>query len=96
MRRPLDVFDVFDVCDDVANDARSEKHEITEEAHRLLKTIKQMEASLEDNKPNPKYETEDSNFKVTYPLMRCLQGLKEKYNAVSKLHRERFEQVRSE
>lgn len=61
-----------------------------------MKTIKQMEASLDDNKPRSNYETDDSNLKVTYPLMRCLQGLKEKYNAVSKLHRERFEQVRSE
>ncbi|KAF2706087.1 hypothetical protein K504DRAFT_90510 [Pleomassaria siparia CBS 279.74] len=71
----------------------NEKHEITEEAHRLMKTIKQMEASLEDNKPNPNYDDE-SNFRVTYPLTRCLSGLKEKYNAISKLHRERFEQVR--
>jgi protein regulator of cytokinesis 1 len=69
---------------------------MTEEAHRLMKTIKQMEASLDDNKPNSNYETEDSNLKITYPLMRCLQGLKEKYNVVNKLHRERFEQVRSE
>ena len=69
---------------------------MTEEAYRLMKTIKQMEASLDDNKPNPNYEIDDSNMKVTYPLMRCLQGLKEKYNAVGKLHRERFEQVRSE
>lgn len=61
-----------------------------------MKTIKQMEASLDDNKPNPNYDADDSNVKVTYPLMRCLQGLKDKYNAVSKLHRERFEQVRSE
>ncbi|KAF2873867.1 protein regulator of cytokinesis 1 [Massariosphaeria phaeospora] len=71
----------------------NEKHEITEEVHRLIKTIKQMEASLDDNKPNPNYETNDET-KVTYPLTRCLQGLKEKYNAVSKLHQERFEQVR--
>ena len=34
----------------------NEKHEMTEEAHSLLKTIRQMEASLEDNKPNPNYE----------------------------------------
>ena len=30
----------------------NEKHEMTEEAHRLMKTIKQMEASLDDNKRN--------------------------------------------
>lgn len=52
-----------------------------------------MEASLDDNKPNPNYDDYD-NAPITYPLTRCLQGLKEKHNAVSKLHRERFEQVR--
>ncbi|KAF1837786.1 hypothetical protein BDW02DRAFT_595273 [Decorospora gaudefroyi] len=71
----------------------NEKHEMTEEAHRLLKTIRQMEASLEDNKPNPNYEDHEDKA-VTYPLTRCLQGLKDRYNAVSKLHQERFEQVR--
>ncbi|KAF1921412.1 microtubule associated protein-domain-containing protein [Ampelomyces quisqualis] len=71
----------------------NEKHEMTEEAQRLAQTIKQMEASLEDNKPNPNYDDHEST-PITYPLTRCLQGLKEKYNAVSKLHRERFEQVR--
>lgn len=72
----------------------NEKHEMTEEAHRLIKTIRQMEAALEDNKPNPNYEANDG-MGVTYPLTRCMKELKEKYNAVSKLHRERFEQVRS-
>jgi protein regulator of cytokinesis 1 len=66
---------------------------MTEEAQRLVKTIKQMEASLEDNKANPNYDDHDST-PITYPLTRCLQGLKERYGAVSKLHRERFEQVR--
>lgn len=72
----------------------NEKHEMTEEAHRLAKTIRQMEASLEDNKANPNHEDRDDEH-ITYPLTRCLQGLKEKYNHVSKMHRERFEQVRS-
>jgi protein regulator of cytokinesis 1 len=71
----------------------NEKHEMTEEAHRLAKTIRQMEAALEDNKPNPNFDDVD-DARITYPLTRCLQGLKDKYNAVSKLHRERFEQVR--
>lgn len=68
---------------------------MTEEAQRLIKTIKLMEASLEDTKPNNTYEVDDGDMKVTYPLTRCLQGLKEKYNVISKLHRERFEQVKS-
>ncbi|KAI4933210.1 hypothetical protein J4E85_003614 [Alternaria conjuncta] len=71
----------------------NEKHEMTEEAHRLLKTIRQMEASLDDNKPNPNYDDQDDRA-ITFPLTRCLQGLKERYNSVSKMHKERFEQVR--
>lgn len=67
---------------------------MTEEAERLIRTIRQMEASLQDNKPNPNYDAEDG-LEVTYPLSRCLKELKEKYSTVSKLHRERFEQVRS-
>ena len=71
-----------------------EKSELTEEAHRIIKTIKQMEASLEDHKPNDNYRLGEKDLKITVPLTRCLQGLKEKYNEVSKVHRERFEQVK--
>ena len=68
---------------------------MTEEAHRLVKTIKQMESSLEDSNPSG-YDIGDADLKVTFPLNQCIQGLKEKHNVVSKLHRERFEQVKSE
>ena len=54
-----------------------------------------MEASLEDDKHNNSYELGDKELKVTVPLTRCLQGLKEKHNVIAKLHRERFEQVKS-
>jgi len=54
-----------------------------------------MEASLDDNKSRHEYEAEDENLKITYPLLRCVQGLKEKHLMISKLHRERFEQVKS-
>lgn len=67
---------------------------MTEEAERLIRTIRQMEASLSDDKPNPNYDIDDG-LEVTFPLTRCLKELKEKYATVSKLHRERFEQVRS-
>lgn len=73
----------------------SEKSELTEEAHRMIKTIKQMDASLEDRAPNSAYQLEDKELKVTVPLIRCLQGLKEKHNTIAKIHRERFEQVKS-
>ena len=68
---------------------------MTEEASRIIKTIQLMEASLEDDKLTNSYQLEDNNLKVTVPLQPCIQGLKEKYNIIAKLHRERFEQVKS-
>ncbi|KAL8656880.1 MAG: hypothetical protein Q9226_002474 [Calogaya cf. arnoldii] len=73
----------------------TEKNELTEEAHQIIKTIKQMEASLEDHKPSGTYPLDDTKLKVTVPLTRCVAGLKEKYNTVARLHSERFEQVKS-
>lgn len=55
-----------------------------------------MEASLDDRATNDQYQHEDNDLKVTVPLMRCLQTLKEKHNTVAKIHRERYEQVKSE
>ena len=55
-----------------------------------------MEASLEDHKLNDDYPLEDDALKVTMPLSRCIQTLKEKHNTIAKIHRERFEQVKSE
>lgn len=54
-----------------------------------------MEASLEDQKPNNDYPVEDDALKVTVPLSRCIKTLKEKYNTIAEIHRERFEQVKS-
>ena len=66
---------------------------MTEEATNIVKTIKQMEASLDDEKERG-YDLGASGLKVTYPLNECLRDLKEKYNTVARLHRERFEQVK--
>lgn len=66
---------------------------MTEEAHNIIKTIKQMEASLDDEK-NQGYDLDTNGLRVTYPLIDCLRDLKEKYNTISRLHRERFEQVK--
>ncbi len=68
---------------------------MAEEAHRIITTIKQMEISLDDTKGRHEYEAEDENLKVSYPLTRCLQDLKAKHMQISKIHRERFEQVKS-
>jgi Ase1/PRC1/MAP65 family protein len=65
-----------------------------DEAQALIKTIKQMEMSLEDEK-NSQYGQPDEDLQITFPLNRCLVFLKEKYTAIGKLHRERFEQVKS-
>jgi len=72
----------------------SEKNEMTEEAQNIIKTIKQMETSLDDEKDRGCYDLDTNGLRVTYPLMECLRDLKEKYNTVSRLHRERFEQVK--
>lgn len=64
---------------------------MAEEATRLITVIKQMQMSLDGQQQND-YEYDD--FKVTYPLQECLTGLKEKHKMVSKVHRERYEQVR--
>ncbi|KAJ5050530.1 uncharacterized protein L3040_002407 [Drepanopeziza brunnea f. sp. 'multigermtubi'] len=72
----------------------AEKNDLTEEAQRIITTIKQMDASLDDNKSRHEYEAEHEDLKITYPLTRCLQGLKEKHLQISKLHRERFEQIK--
>ena len=53
-----------------------------------------MEASLEDDKQSAGYDLDTTSLRVTYPLTDCLRDLKEKYNTVGRLHRERFEQVK--
>ena len=74
---------------------KSEKTELTDEAHKIIRTIKQMEESLEDQHSDGVYKLDDESLKVTMPLTRCLQSLKEKHNTVAKIYRERFEQVKS-
>lgn len=50
-----------------------------------------MERAIDDTKHDDEYEPEQD---VTYPLLNCIQTLKEKHHTVAKLHRERYEQVR--
>ncbi|KAE8145369.1 microtubule associated protein-domain-containing protein [Aspergillus avenaceus] len=72
----------------------SEKNEMTEEARQLVTAIQQMEESLVDEKANGQYQLDRNELRITYPLNRCLVFLREKHGALSKLHRERFEQVK--
>ena len=67
---------------------------MVDDAQRTISAIRQMEASLDDTRSRRDYETNE-DLQVTYPLTRCLHGLKEKHLQISKIHRERFEQVRS-
>lgn len=54
-----------------------------------------MEASLEDRENRKDNPAEDRELNITYPLLQCLRGLKEKHNTISKIHKERFEQINS-
>ncbi|KAI1824939.1 microtubule associated protein-domain-containing protein [Xylaria intraflava] len=69
----------------------SEKKNMIDEAERTISLIRQMESSLDDTKPQRKQK---DDLQVTYPLTQCLKALKEKQMQISKLYRERFEQVK--
>ncbi|KAJ5121586.1 uncharacterized protein N7515_009547 [Penicillium bovifimosum] len=71
-----------------------EREEMVQEAERLITAIQQMESSLSDERANGQYELDRDDLRVTYPLNKCIMFLREKHDAMSKLHRERFEQVR--
>ncbi|KAJ5537111.1 hypothetical protein N7513_010297 [Penicillium frequentans] len=71
-----------------------EKEQMTQEAQRLITTIQQIEVSLGDERANGQYELNRDDVRITYPLNRCIAFLREKCEAMTKLHRERFEQVK--
>jgi protein regulator of cytokinesis 1 len=73
----------------------AEKNEMTEEAQRIITTIKQMDVSINGPKDRHEYEAEDEDLRITTPLILCLQALKEKHLQISRIHKERFEQVKS-
>lgn len=75
--------------------ATREKHDLTDEARRLIKSIRQMEAALVDDKPNRDSDYQDSDLAITLPLRDCITELREKQNTVAKIHRERYEQIKS-
>ncbi|RWA04587.1 hypothetical protein EKO27_g10517 [Xylaria grammica] len=69
-----------------------EKKGMVDEAERIIANVRQMEMSLDDTKTQRNLEHDDLH--VTFPLTQCLKVLKEKHIQISKLHRERFEQVK--
>ncbi|KKZ67580.1 hypothetical protein EMCG_06639 [[Emmonsia] crescens] len=70
-----------------------EKNDMIDEAQQTIQLIKQMEASLDDATKHD-HKIDGGDLRVTFPLNRCLKVLKEKYTTISKLHRERFEQIK--
>jgi protein regulator of cytokinesis 1 len=73
----------------------AEKNDMADEAQRIITTIKQMDISINGPKDRLEYEAEDEDLKITTPLLPCLQALKEKHLQIAKIHKERFEQVKS-
>ncbi|KAK3112101.1 Microtubule bundling protein [Teratosphaeriaceae sp. CCFEE 6253] len=71
-----------------------EKHDLTEAAQRLITTIRQMERSLDDSRLDSEFENDRDGLQISYPLLECIQALKEKHHTIAKLHRERYEQVK--
>ncbi|KAI2373143.1 Microtubule bundling protein [Ophidiomyces ophidiicola] len=90
--------ELFAALSDTLNEhlkrVNSEKEDMIDEAKHLITTIKQMEASLDDSAYGSRRASDDPDLCITLPLNHCLAFLKEKHAAVSKLHRERFEQVK--
>lgn len=70
----------------------AEKMEMVDEAERIITLIRQMEMSLDDTRAQRNQDND--KLQVTYPLVQCLKSLREKHAHISKLHRERFEQVK--
>lgn len=73
----------------------TEKKELVAEAQKMITTIRQMEASLDDPRSRRNYSNENDGLEISYPLTRCIQALQEKHAQVHRVHRERFEQVKS-
>ncbi|KAM4062186.1 microtubule associated protein (MAP65/ASE1 family) domain-containing protein [Hirsutella rhossiliensis] len=72
----------------------AEKRGMVDEAKKCISTIRQMEASLDGSKQSRRSYDDDDELHITYPLTRCLQLLREKHIQISRLHKERFEQVK--
>ncbi|PHH60624.1 hypothetical protein CDD81_1414 [Ophiocordyceps australis] len=88
--------ELFEALSDALNNqvrlVTSEKKQLVDEAKKTITAIRQMDASLGDARPSRRPFLDD-DFKITYPLTRCLELLHEKLAQVSQLHGERAEQV---
>ncbi|KAG9652497.1 hypothetical protein KCU69_g16785, partial [Aureobasidium melanogenum] len=71
-----------------------EKHDLTDEARRLIRSIRQIEAALVDDKSHRESDYQDEHLSITLPLRDCITSLKDKHKTVSTIHRERYEQIK--
>lgn len=53
-----------------------------------------MESSLEDSRPRGGQSERHDSLHVTYPILDCLEDLKQKHKVVNRLFLERFEQIK--
>ncbi|KAJ9134411.1 Microtubule associated protein-domain-containing protein [Pleurostoma richardsiae] len=90
--------ELFDALSEALNahvrHVAEEKQSLLDEAQKMITAIRQMEVSLDGTKMRRDHQAEDDDLKITYPLTRCLQVLKEKHIQINRLHKERFEQVK--
>ncbi|KAF9877437.1 microtubule associated protein [Colletotrichum karsti] len=88
--READLFEALSkTLTDQVRHVTNEKEEMIEEAERMINNIRQMEASISGRR-----DRDDNDIKITYPLTRCLKGLKDKHIQIARLHKERFAQVK--
>jgi protein regulator of cytokinesis 1 len=66
---------------------------VVEECHQLISQIKEMERSMADG--DAEFDDDDDDFKVTMPLMKCLNGLKERHKLIKRHHAERYDAIKS-
>lgn len=85
-----------DTLNNQVKSVTQEKKKMLDDANQIINVIRQMEASLDESSSHHNYSDEDDELRITFPLSRCLKKLKEKQVQVGRLHRERFEQVKSE
>lgn len=85
-----------DTLNNQVKSVTAEKKKMLDDANRIINVIRQMEASLDQSSTRHHCSDEDDELRITFPLSRCLKKLKEKQVQVGRLHRERFEQVKSE
>ena len=66
-----------------------EKEQLAEECTSLISSIRQMQKSVDEY-------ADDQSLRITLPLVKCRQELREKMKMTKKMHAERFEEIQGE